>query len=250
MHLVVCWVLLSIGYMDIAPLHFIALASLAAAGFLIFFIVILMEWNLALDDPDMSLAHMIWAVSVVIMTTWFAAEMKPLVALSGLALIVVGANRLTARELTVFAAYALVVYVVSVFYKSQFQSLSWVTEVVVMIAFGLVLIFGPMLYRFEMAIVETILFDRNKELTTALERIQELAVRDELTGAYNRRHLVEVLAQQKAIADRRKDYYFTLCYVDLDFFKRVNDKFGHSTGDHVLKSFASIARSILREVDC
>ena len=249
-HLMVCWAVLSAGYMDIEPIQFAGLVSLAAAGFGLFFIAILMEWNLSLDDPDMSLPHMIWAVSVVIMTTYFVDQMKPVVALSGLAMIVVGANRLTRRELTIFAIYSLVAYSVSLAYKSQFVSLSWLTEAVVMIAFGLVLVFGPVLYRFEMSMVETILVSKNDELTRALSRIQELAVRDELTGAFNRRHLLDVLAQQKAIADRRKDYCFTLCFVDLDFFKRVNDRFGHSAGDQVLRKFAEIASDILREVDC
>lgn len=249
-HLVVCWIVLSIGHMNIEPVKFLAIASLAAAGFAAFFVAIMMEWNLTLEDPDMSLAHMIWAVSVVIMTTYFVEDMKPLVALSGLAMIVVGANRLSSRELVIFAVYSLTCYILTVVYKSQFETLSWLTEAVVMVAFGLVLVFGPVLYRFEMSMVESILVNKNEELSTALHRISELAIRDELTGAFNRRHLIDVLQQQKALADRRKDYTFTLCFVDLDFFKRVNDKFGHSTGDYVLRSFADIARDILREVDC
>ena len=249
-HLMVCWAVLSAGFLEIAPLEFLALASVAAAGFLMFFVAILMEWNLTLEDPDMSLAHMIWAMSVVIMTTYFADEMKPLVALSGLAMIVVGANRLTSRQLVIFAIYSLAAYLFSVVYKSQFAPLSWMTEGVVMVAFALVLVFGPVLYRFEMSMIEALLVNKNEELTSALGKVQELAVRDELTGAFNRRHLLEVLGQQKAIADRRAEYSFTLCFVDLDFFKRVNDRFGHSTGDHVLRSFAEIARHVLREVDC
>ncbi len=249
-HLMVCWAVLSVGYMQISPLHFAALSSLAAAGFAFFFIAILMEWNLTLEDPDMSLPHMIWAVSVVIMTTYYVEEMKPVVALSGLAMIVVGANRLTPRELTIFAIFSLFAYVLSVVYKSQFEALSWITEAVVLVAFGLVLIFGPMLYRFEMNMIESLLVNKNQELTQALDRIQELAIRDDLTGAFNRRHLMEFLTSQKALADRRPDYAFTLCYVDLDFFKRVNDRFGHTTGDHVLMNFSRIAAEELREVDC
>jgi diguanylate cyclase (GGDEF)-like protein len=60
---------------------------------------------------------------------------------------------------------------------------------------------------------------------------------------------MDFLVQQKAQADRR-DYVFTLCFIDLDFFKRVNDKFGHGTGDNVLRQFCEIAKSLLREVDC
>lgn len=248
-HLIVCWTVQSIGYMDIQPVQFFALGSLAAAGFLMFAVAIMLEWNLGLEDPDMNLAQMIWAVSIVVMTAYFVSEFKPVVVLSGLAFIVLGAHRLSKKELFIFAAYALITYLLSVSYKAQTAQLSWVTELVVMIAFGLVVIFGPLLYRFEMTLVENLLVDKNAELSSALARIRELAVKDELTGAYNRRHLAEFLNQQKAMADRR-DYRFTLCYVDLDFFKRVNDRFGHSTGDHVLRSFSEIAISILREVDC
>ena len=236
--------------MDIQPFQFLGLASLAMAGFLLFCLAIMMEWNLALEDPDMNLPQMIWAVSVVIMTAYFSSQLKSVVVLSGLAMIVVGANRLSKRELLVFAVYSLTAYVVSVAYKSQVTSLFWVTEVVVMIAFSLILVFGPVLYRIEMAMIENSLIDKNEELTGALHRIRELAVKDELTGVYNRRHLMEVLDQQRAMVDRRDDYHFTVCFVDLDFFKRVNDTFGHSTGDYVLKCFAKIAQSILREVDC
>ena len=52
---------------------------------------------------------------------------------------------------------------------------------------------------------------------------------------------MEVLAQQKAMADRR-EYKFALCYVDLDFFKRVNDRFGHSMGDYVLRELDCVSR--------
>ena len=248
-HLIVCWTILSIGYMSIEPMQFLGIASLAAAGFGLFAVAISMEWNLGLEDPEMSLAQMIWSVSVIIMTSYFVAEFKPVVVLAGLAMIVVGANRLSRRELFMFAVYSLTVYSLSVVYKAQFDSLSWVTEIVVMIAFALVLVFGPVLYRFEMTMVENVLLDKNEELSSALLKIRELATRDELTGAYNRRHLLEFIHQQKAMADRR-DYRFTVCYVDLDFFKRVNDRFGHSAGDHVLRSFAEIAMKILREVDC
>jgi diguanylate cyclase (GGDEF)-like protein len=248
-HLMVCWTVFSIGFMAIQPMQFLGLASLSMAGFLLLALAIMMEWNLSLEDPDMSLPQMIWAISVVIMTAYFVTEFKPVVVLSGLAFIVIGANRLSQKELVIFAVYALVAYGLSTTYKAQVDDLAWITEVVVMIAFALVLVFGPVLYRFEMTMVENVLVDKNAELSSALARIRELAVRDELTGAYNRRYLKDFLLQQKAMADRR-DYHFTLCYVDLDFFKRVNDRFGHTTGDHVLKGFADIAMTILREVDC
>ena len=248
-HLVVCWTVLSIGYMRLEPIELFGLVVLSASGFLIIALVIGFDWNLTFQDPDLSLPQMLWALSVVIMTTHFVIELKSAVLLTGLALIVMGAIRLSRKEQIVFVMCGFSMYLLSVFSLSQIDTLSWVTEVIVLFVFGLVLVFGPALYRFELGLIENALVDKNIELRAALERIRDLAITDELTGAYNRRHAMEVLTHQKALADRG-DYMFTLCFVDIDFFKRVNDRFGHSTGDHVLKSFAGIAKSILREVDC
>jgi diguanylate cyclase (GGDEF)-like protein len=89
---------------------------------------------------------------------------------------------------------------------------------------------------------------RTEELEQALARVRDMAMRDDLTGLYNRRQLMEYLYRQKASADRGT-LVFALCYVDLDHFKRVNDLFGHKQGDEVLRAFADIARKVVREED-
>lgn len=246
-HLVTCWMVLSIGGMSLTTMGFLALASVAASGFLLLALFVLLEWNLVLEDPDLSLPQMLWAISVIVISAHFVTTMKPVVLLLGAALVLIGANRLDRRDQVIFAVYGLLIYLGSLVQLDQY---SWLAEIVLLIAFALVLVFGPVLHQFEMSMMETVLVNKNRELSSALERIQELAVTDELTGAYNRRHLMEYLAQQKAQADRRSDYRFSLCYIDLDFFKRVNDQFGHAGGDEVLKQVANIGRSILREVDC
>jgi|TARA_B110000263_G_scaffold231355_1_gene226593 predicted signal transduction protein with EAL and GGDEF domain len=210
--------------MNLSTVEFVSLASLSAAGFLVLILLISLEWNLNLEDPDMSLPQMLWAVSVVIMTSHFVTELKAAVVLLGLAMVVIGANRLNRKEQIVFAVYSLTMYCMSMVILSQSSSLSTITEIVVMIAFSLILVCGPMLHRFEMSMLENVLVSKNKELSNALEQVKELAIKDDLTGAFNRRFLMDFLVQQKAQADRR-DYVFTLCFIDLDFFKRVNDNF-------------------------
>ena len=92
-------------------------------------------------------------------------------------------------------------------------------------------------------------FDRRRDrLNKAMEQLAELAMRDELTGLYNRRYIMEVLKRQKALADRGH-VGFTLCYCDLDHFKQVNDRFGHLFGDRVLHDFADLAAGVVRSVD-
>ena len=100
----------------------------------------------------------------------------------------------------------------------------------------------------QVATLREALTGRTTELERALARVRDLAMRDDLTGLYNRRQLMEYLYRQKALADRGT-LAFALCYVDLDHFKRVNDLFGHKQGDEVLKAFADIARKVVREED-
>jgi diguanylate cyclase len=90
---------------------------------------------------------------------------------------------------------------------------------------------------------------QKEELTSALQRIQILATRDELTGLYNRRHMMEVLTQHQKRLERTGHHRFCLALLDIDHFKRINDTHGHGVGDEVLRGFAQVAESVLRETD-
>lgn len=82
----------------------------------------------------------------------------------------------------------------------------------------------------------------------ALEREKEIARIDDLTGAANRRHLLEV-AQNELERSRRYKHPFTIAYIDVDGFKAVNDRFGHQAGDELLCSIVRRAKSHLRKTD-
>ena len=86
------------------------------------------------------------------------------------------------------------------------------------------------------------------EASDKLEGIEERARRDELTGFYNRRTLLVAMEEAKARADALREP-LSLCVVDLDMFKRVNDEFDHLTGDQVLRAFAQAVRDGLRSTD-
>jgi diguanylate cyclase (GGDEF)-like protein len=92
------------------------------------------------------------------------------------------------------------------------------------------------------------LADTNRELSSALERIEQLAIRDELTGGYNRRYMMDVLARERSRAERLREP-FSICLLDIDHFKSVNDTLGHGAGDAVLHELPSVARQGLRGVD-
>ncbi|MBR0564702.1 GGDEF domain-containing protein [Azoarcus sp. L1K30] len=90
------------------------------------------------------------------------------------------------------------------------------------------------------------LVELNARLLATQAELQELATRDALTGIYNRRGILERLSAAFARA-RREGGQLALILVDVDHFKKINDCFGHSTGDAVLKEIANRLGSHLRQ---
>ena len=87
-----------------------------------------------------------------------------------------------------------------------------------------------------------------REIRTAQRKISEMATLDELTGLYNRRYFMEALDRERSRAERHGKA-LSLCMMDLDFFKRVNDQLGHSAGDLVLADMGRIIREWSRQSD-
>ncbi|QAZ69012.1 diguanylate cyclase [Solidesulfovibrio carbinolicus] len=78
---------------------------------------------------------------------------------------------------------------------------------------------------------------QNLEMLEYIQKLRETAIRDPLTGLYNRRHFFE--AAKTLHADlARGETPMTLAMIDIDFFKKVNDTYGHAAGDEVLKHVA------------
>jgi diguanylate cyclase (GGDEF)-like protein len=96
--------------------------------------------------------------------------------------------------------------------------------------------------------LEQIVEERTAELKDANETISRLAATDELTKLFNRRSFNDNLAAAVS-ATRRHQYPLAMIMIDLDHFKTVNDTFGHSEGDEVLKTFADVLREMIRVED-
>jgi diguanylate cyclase len=92
------------------------------------------------------------------------------------------------------------------------------------------------------------LYERGVQLKEAYKRIEELAELDELTGSFNRRCIMRMLDDEIARAHRSKTP-FSVALIDLDWFKRINDAYGHPTGDEVLRTFAITVFANIRSID-
>ena len=80
------------------------------------------------------------------------------------------------------------------------------------------------------------------------EEIYQLATHDPLTGLCNRRHFEE-LADKEIARALRQQRPATMCIIDVDWFKPINDRFGHHAGDEVLRQIASLINAATRKDD-
>lgn len=114
----------------------------------------------------------------------------------------------------------------------------WIT-----LMFGRCVIVGLYGARMRIAMLES-----RQELTRAYEAMERLASRDELTGALNRRAVMELIEAEQRRLERRGPPY-CVALLDLDHFKRVNDVYGHLAGDDVLRAFTLKVAHDMRAVD-
>jgi diguanylate cyclase (GGDEF)-like protein len=83
----------------------------------------------------------------------------------------------------------------------------------------------------------------------AQSNLREMAATDFLTGLANRRHFLAQLEQELSRMHRLDGHRASVLMLDSDHFKRINDTFGHATGDDVLRHLALLMRNELRKID-
>ncbi|MEC8639626.1 MAG: diguanylate cyclase, partial [Pseudomonadota bacterium] len=90
--------------------------------------------------------------------------------------------------------------------------------------------------------------EKTRDLEAVVEKLTQLSTEDALTGLKNRRYFIQ---RAKAAWQnyKRHNHTFSLLIVDIDFFKRINDEYGHHVGDTVLVKIARILEDSLRESD-
>ncbi|MBN7774319.1 diguanylate cyclase [Clostridium aminobutyricum] len=89
---------------------------------------------------------------------------------------------------------------------------------------------------------------KNEALENALLQLAELATTDSLTNLYNRRYIMERI-NEEVIRYRQTGRVFSLVICDIDYFKQINDQYGHDFGDYCLKEISKVILINVREAD-
>jgi diguanylate cyclase (GGDEF)-like protein len=100
----------------------------------------------------------------------------------------------------------------------------------------------------EVGYLTTVFNEMVARLRGSREELERLSITDALTGLFNRRHLIEVLAAEVRRVDRH-DRNFAVLMIDIDHFKEYNDQLGHLAGDEALRKVAAVISEGIRDVD-
>jgi diguanylate cyclase (GGDEF)-like protein len=87
------------------------------------------------------------------------------------------------------------------------------------------------------------------ELKRYNKKLQELSITDKLTGLYNRLKIDEKLEEEHNRVIRYENYQCSIMMIDIDFFKSINDTYGHQKGDEILKKLSDLMNSTFRNTD-
>jgi diguanylate cyclase (GGDEF)-like protein len=211
--------------------------------------LVALNWNLRFKDASLTSIQMIWAISGISGLMLVLSDLRVLMLMGYLLIMAFGSFRMSLIDFSVTTFFTVLCYAFTIYLIDQERPeyIHLAQEVFIFIGFIFVML-GFAYLGAETRKLRKALSERHRDLKGAISRIEDLAITDELTGLYNRRNLLKILTQQRALANRSR-YGFSVCYLDLDYFKRVNDSYGHPFGDKVLKSFANVITENLREVD-
>ena len=227
----------------------VAWTVLSLGGLMLSFIAIRSGWSLRFEDPAMTLPQMVYAIASGAAAYAMAGPMRGAAFPVLMVILMFGMFQLRPRAVRAVGLYALILF------GAVMALMTWQRPEVYAPAVELVhfLMLATMLPAFALLAARlSRLRERSRrqrdDLAQALERIQELATRDELTGLINRRHMAEMLEHERQRC-ARSGSGFCLAVIDVDHFKLINDRHGHAAGDAVLHQFALEALGAIRSGD-
>lgn len=245
----VVFVAWKLGYVffDIeALLIYFAISSL---GYAFFPWLIYTNKNLKRSDPSLTGLQIGWQLLMVLICMYAAPDIRELLIVNFLLILLFAVFRYHPKHLPILSFMLLCSYMLVILAQIMWSPaiVHWQHELITSLVFVLGLV-GVSLLGVEIGSLRVALKRRNEHLALLTAKNEQLAVTDDLTGLYNRRHLMRILRRQKSLSDRG-GYYFSIGFIDLDFFKQINDTYGHAVGDKALIAVAAEINRSLRDVD-
>jgi diguanylate cyclase (GGDEF)-like protein len=232
---------------------FTGLAWFVAAAFavnLFFFVAIRSGWSRRSADPGLTLPQIATAMALALVMIHYSEEARSVLLMLFFAALFFGIFGLDTRQFLLLGTAAATGYWGLIhweFREVPDEDPRRRLEILRLLTLSMIMLWMALLGSYVAGLRQN-LRRRNAELAEAMARLRNLVAHDELTGAFNRRHLLDILHREKERADRF-GHVFTVCIIDLDHFKRINDNHGHAAGDDVLRGFTERMLASARKID-
>lgn len=238
-----------LGLVEVSARGFWLAAALCGVCNVVFYSLFRSGLNRYWPDPSLTLPQMVVATAWVMLLMALAPKVRGILLLLYAVVFLFGVFRLRRGEYLGLTALVLVGYgfVVLRDVYSQSPAVPLPLEALQFVVLAVSLLWLAFFGSYVGKLRETV-SKRNTELGQLLAKNRRLAVHDDLTGTYNRRHIMQILEQEQLRA-QRTGRGFSLCLMDLDHFKLVNDRHGHLGGDEVLRQFAIRVLGEIRTLD-
>ena len=223
-------------------------AALSVGGLAVITLLIRTGWSERLRDPSLTLVQRAWTITSGAVAYVLAGEGRGVVPSMLAMILFFGALGLSPRQVVGIGLYAMAAFSVAVVVSPRFYATTFDVMDGAYAAMILIVLAGCMVVNLRVQQMRQRLDRQRVALAEALAENRALAMRDELTGLYNRRAMVELI-QLECRRRRRGQGTLLFAMIDVDHFKRVNDHHGHAMGDHVLRVFADALRANVRETD-
>jgi diguanylate cyclase len=238
----------SIGVIDADQTRYLTIAALLVQG--VWYAAIRSGWNKQFNDPSMAEAMRATVVGFLAWGYLIGGPGRPVALMLLFMMLMFGMFVSTSGQLIRTCVLAALMFGAVMLHIAQTESGIAYQAEMQMVYFGVMLtmLVSVCLLVNQLARMRSKSTQRKNDLSLALSQVQELAIRDELTGLFNRRHMGNLMQAEKLRADRARRG-FALCLIDVDHFKRVNDSHGHAVGDEVLARLAQSLQDELRDTD-
>lgn len=226
-----------------------AFTVFASAGLLVVFMLIRCGWSRRLADPSMTLPQMLYAIACNAAGYMIAGRAHGAVPLILAVILMFGMFGMTDRQVRFVGLYALALFGGAAAWMAMREPAIYPpAHELAYFMMTAVVVCGVLVLNTRMTTMRDRLRRQREDLARALDRIQQLATHDELTGLVNRRRMQELLDHER---DRsaRPGHTWCVALIDVDHFKSVNDHYGHAIGDQALRALAQLGRAQIRKAD-
>jgi diguanylate cyclase (GGDEF)-like protein len=200
-------------------------------------------------DPSLTAIQMCVAITYVMFVMYFANETRPVLLLIYVIILLFGIFRLDTRGFLYMSLYTLLTYggAITLLHIYRPQGINFKMEYLQFVVLGFVMVIFSVIGGYISSLRQNLSISKSEQ-AKSIEIIREMAIRDVLTGLFNRRHVLELLEYEKNRSSRGGGI-FCLAILDIDHFKNVNDTYGHQAGDAVLQAVAATIKTTMRNTE-